>query len=53
MEARRVFDRLAQLNVIGDWREPDVIRLAPAPLYNSYSDVFECAGRLQQALEDA
>jgi kynureninase len=53
MEARRVFDRLTQLNVIGDWREPDVIRLAPAPLYNSYSDVFECAGRLQLALEDA
>jgi kynureninase len=52
VEARQLFDRLVRLNVIGDWREPDVIRLAPAPLYNSYSDVFECAGRLQQALED-
>ena len=40
------------LNVIGDWREPDVIRIAPAPLYNSYSDVFECVARLQQALGD-
>ena len=52
VDARQLFDRLVRLNVIGDWREPDVIRLAPAPLYNSYSDVFECAGRLQQALED-
>ena len=53
VDARRLFDRLAELNVIGDWREPDVIRLAPAPLYNSFGDVFECAGRLQQALDDA
>jgi kynureninase len=53
LNARRLFDRLAELNVVGDWREPDVIRLAPAPLYNSYSDVFECAARLQQALDDA
>jgi kynureninase len=52
VDARRLFDRLAELNVIGDWRAPDVIRLAPAPLYNSFSDVFECAGRLQQALDD-
>jgi len=53
VDARRLFGRLAALNVIGDWREPDVIRIAPVPLYNSYGDVFECAGRLQQALEDA
>jgi kynureninase len=53
VDARRLFGRLAALNVIGDWREPDVIRITPVPLYNSYGDVFECAGRLQQALEDA
>jgi kynureninase len=52
MDGRRVFDRLAELNVIGDWREPDVLRIAPAPLYNSYGDVFECVVRLQQALDD-
>jgi len=27
--------------VIGDWREPDVIRLAPTPMYNSFMDVYQ------------
>jgi kynureninase len=53
IDARRLFRKLTALNVIGDWREPDVIRLAPVPLYNSYGDVFECAERLQQALDAA
>jgi kynureninase len=53
IDARGLFDKLTELNVIGDWREPDVIRLAPAPLYNSFSDVFECTERLQQALDAA
>ena len=53
VDARQVFRKLTALNVIGDWREPDVIRVAPAPLYNSYSDVFECVERLQQALDSA
>ncbi len=35
-----IFDELVKNNVLGDWREPNVIRLSPVPMYNSYEDVF-------------
>ncbi len=35
---RALFEHLLAQGVIGDWREPDVIRLAPVPLYNRHSD---------------
>lgn len=38
---RATFDALTEAGVICDWREPDCIRIAPVPLYNSYHDVFE------------
>jgi kynureninase len=37
---RALFDYLASRGVLGDWREPDVIRISPAPLYNTYADVL-------------
>ncbi len=48
---RTLFEQLCERNVTGDWREPDVIRVAPVPLYNSYTDVFEFANRLQEAIK--
>ena len=42
---------LEALNVIVDWREPNVIRAAPAPLYNSFTDVFRFTERLQTILD--
>jgi kynureninase len=41
---------LTAAGVIGDWREPDILRLAPTPLYNSYSDVFNAVDALACAI---
>lgn len=37
---KALFDYLADNGVIADWREPNVIRIAPVPLYNSFEDVY-------------
>ena len=47
---RRVFDSLTDRGLIADWREPDTIRLAPIPLYNSFADVLRGAEALAQGL---
>lgn len=49
--AKAIFNYLADNGVIGDWREPDVIRLSPVPLYNTYADVYKVAESLFKALE--
>lgn len=36
---RALFERLQDEGVVGDWREPDIIRISPNPLYNSVEDV--------------
>ncbi len=43
-------DKLTTENVISDWREPDVIRCAPVPLYNSFEDVYRLAQKLKEIL---
>ncbi|HZO24271.1 MAG TPA: kynureninase [Steroidobacteraceae bacterium] len=49
---RRILDRLAQLGAVCDWREPDTIRVAPVPLYNTHADVFRFSELLAQALRE-
>lgn len=46
------FEALTQAGVIADFREPDVIRLAPAPLYNSFEDVYRLGETLKALLQD-
>lgn len=40
---RELFEYLASIGTIGDWREPDVIRISPAPLYNRFADCLAFA----------
>ena len=51
LQARSVLTRLEKLNVTADWREPNVIRVAPVPLYNSFEDVYEFTERLRSAID--
>ncbi|KAF1722643.1 kynureninase [Pseudoxanthomonas wuyuanensis] len=37
---RELFDYLVSVGTLGDWREPDVIRISPAPMYNRFMDVY-------------
>ncbi|CAE1135170.1 kynureninase [Xanthomonas euroxanthea] len=40
-QGRSLFESLQSVGVLGDWREPDVIRIAPVPLYNRFCDLHQ------------
>lgn len=48
---KKLHTKLTEAGVISDWREPDVIRIAPTPLYNSFEDVFRFSEKLKSVLE--
>ncbi len=48
---RAVFESLTQQGVISDWREPNVIRVAPVPLYNTFEDIFRFGEMIQQSIQ--
>lgn len=50
---KSLHERITAAGVISDWREPDVIRVAPVPLYNSFQDVADFVERLRTCLEVA
>lgn len=47
---RSLFDELTRRGVVADWREPNVIRVAPVPMYNSYEDVWRFGDVLTKCL---
>lgn len=49
-QGRNLFDYLMTNGVITDWREPNVIRLAPAPFYCSYEDMYEFGQILKEGI---
>ncbi|MEI6882797.1 MAG: kynureninase, partial [Bacteroidota bacterium] len=49
-QGRSLFDYLMKNGVITDWREPNVIRLAPVPFYCSYEDMYDFGQILKQGI---
>lgn len=50
-KGKAMFDKLTEQGVIADWREPNVIRIAPVPLYNSFEDVARFGEYLINAIQ--
>jgi len=50
---RAIFDYLMSQGVVTDWREPNVMRFAPVPLYNSFKDIYTLGERLKEGISKA
>ena len=50
-QGQALFDALSAEGVVADWREPNVIRVAPAPLYNSFEDCYWFGQLLEKAIQ--
>ena len=50
-KGKSLFDFITKEGVIADWREPNVIRIAPAPLYNNFEDVYRFGQILEKSLK--
>jgi kynureninase len=50
-QGKALFDALSAEGVLADWREPNVIRIAPAPLYNSFEDCYWFGQLLEKAIQ--
>lgn len=50
-DGKKFFEELSHQGVFADWREPNVIRAAPVPLYNSFEEVWKFASQIQKLLK--
>ena len=46
------FEKISKKGVVCDWRKPDVIRVAPHPLFNRYTEVYDFVNLLEQSLSE-
>ncbi len=49
---RNVFDQVTKRGVVADWREPDVIRIAPVPFYNTFTEVYDFVQIVKEVLKN-
>lgn len=49
-DSKNLFEELIHNGIIADWREPNVIRFAPVPLYNSFQDIFLLGEKLKEII---
>ena len=49
---KSLHEKLTKNNIITDWRDPNVIRCAPVPLYNSFQDVYQMVSVLKDLLQN-
>jgi kynureninase len=50
-KGKEVFTKLSKAGIVADWREPGVIRVAPVPLYNTFTDVYIFIQQFNKALK--
>lgn len=51
-KGKELFDQISQKGLVADWREPNVIRIAPAPIYNSFEDVYLFGKIIHESLKE-
>ncbi len=49
---KNLFNKLLSKGIISDWREPNVVRVAPVPLYNSFEDIFRFGKILDEIIDE-
>ena len=50
-DGKKIFDELLKQGAIADWREPNVIRVAPVALYNTFEDIFKFGDIISKLIE--
>ncbi len=51
-DGKKIFDELIKAGVIADWREPNVIRVAPVPLYNRFEEIYTFGEIIRKTLQN-